>query len=179
RLTRGTNIRAQSLALLARGLDKRDLYRPALSSYEASLALVNDPQVRAQYADLKARKGFSVIDHTINNDTVSPRVCLQLSEELVKSGVDYAPFVTVNDAAPAAIEAKDKQICVDGLEHGERYRIALRAGLPAAIGEVLESPVVINVYVQDRPASIRFTGDSFVLPETMRRGIPMVSVNAP
>jgi len=176
-VTRGANMRAQSLSVLARALDKRELFRPALSAYEASLVLVNDPQVRADYADLKARKGFRVLDHSINNDTASPRVCLQLSEELVRSGVDYASFVTVNEKAPAAIDASDKQICVDGLEHGEHYRVALRAGLPAAIGEVLESPVVINVYVQDRPPSIRFTGDNFVLPSSARRGIPLVSVN--
>lgn len=176
-VTRGANMRATSLAVLAKALDRRELFRPALSSYEASLALTNDPQVRADYADLKARKGFRVLDHAINNDTTAPRVCLQLSEELVKSGVDYSTFVTVNEGPATAIDASGKQICVEGLEHGERYRVALRAGLPAAIGEVLEAPVVINVYVQDRPASIRFTGDNFVLPETARRGIPMVSVN--
>ena len=42
---------------------------------------------------------------------------------------------------------------------------------------MLESPIVLSVYVQDRSASVRFTGDGFVLPSTGRRGIPMVSVN--
>ncbi|MGO4836158.1 hypothetical protein AB4144_28330, partial [Rhizobiaceae sp. 2RAB30] len=80
-------------------------------------------------------------------------------------------------AAPKGIEAKERQICVEGLAHGQHYRVAFRAGLPAAIGAVLESPVVLDVYVQDRPASARFTGDSFVLPSSTRRGIPIVTVN--
>ena len=37
--------------------------------------------------------------------------------------------------------------------------------------------MVLSIYIQDRGASVRFTGDSFVLPATARRGIPIVSVN--
>ena len=176
-LSRTAANRAESLMLLARGLDKRDMFRPALQTYEASLALDNSASVRAEYEDLKARKGFRVVDHTIDADTTSPRVCAQFSEALVKAGVDYTPFVTVDDAAPKAVEAKDQQICVEGLEHGKHYRVTFRPGLPAAIGEVLTAPVVLSVYVQDRAQSARFTGDSFVLPSTARRGIPVVTVN--
>lgn len=176
-LSRTAKVRAESLTLIARAFDKRDMFRPALQAYEASLALDNSASVRAEYEDLKARKGFRVVDHSIDADTTSPRVCAQFSEALVKAGVDYTPFVTVDDAAPKAVEAKDQQICVEGLEHGKHYRVTFRPGLPAAIGEVLEAPVVLSVYIQDRAQSARFTGDSFVLPSTARRGIPVVTVN--
>ena len=176
-LSRTAADRAESLTLLARGLDKRDMFRAALNAYEASLALDNSASVRAEYEDLKARKGFRVVEHTIDADTSSPRVCAQFSEALVKTGVDYAPFVTVDDQAPKGIEAKDQQICVEGLEHGKHYRVTFRPGLPAAVGEVLTTPIVLSVYVQDRAQSARFTGDSFVLPSTARRGIPVVTVN--
>lgn len=169
--------RAASLAVLAKALENRSLFRPALEAYKASLALVPSQAVQAAYADLRARKGFRVIDHTVDADSLSARVCVQFSDALVKSGVDYGPFVTVDDAAPKAVEAKNKQICVEGLEHGQRYRIALRAGLPAAVGEVLQAPVLLNVYVRDRAPSAHFTGDNFVLPSTARRGIPLVTVN--
>ncbi len=177
RLTRTAPSRAEALAVLAAALDRRDLYRPALSAYEASLALVSAPAVAADFRDLKARKGFRVVEHTVDADSAAPRICAQFSEPLVKSGLDYAPFVTVDGQAPKAVEAKDKEICVEGLAHGARYRIAFRTGLPAAIGEVLETPVELDVYVRDRAPSVRFTGDSFVLPATARRGIPLVSVN--
>ncbi|TIU16549.1 MAG: hypothetical protein E5W20_04925, partial [Mesorhizobium sp.] len=65
KLLRTTKTRAEVLALLGNGLDKRDLYRPALQAYEASLALESSPAVQADYADLKARKGFRVIDHSV------------------------------------------------------------------------------------------------------------------
>ncbi len=176
-LLRTAKTRAEALALIAAGLDKRDLYRPALQAYEASLALVNSAAVQAEYEDLKARKGFRVIDHTVEADTSAPRVCAQFSEDLVKTGVDYAQFVTVDGGAPKGIEAKDRQICVEGLEHGQHYDVTFRSGLPAAIGEVISAPVVLSVYVQDRAPSARFTGDAFVLPAGARRGIPVVTVN--
>ena len=177
KLARTAKTRAEALALLAEGLDKRDLYRPALQAYEASLALVNSPAVQANYADLKSRKGFRVVDHSVDADASSPRICAQFSEELVKTGVDYSQFVTVDNAAPKAVEAKDKQICVEGLEHGQHYDVTFRAGLPAAIGETIAAPVVLSIYVQDRAPSARYTGDSYVLPAGARRGIPVVTVN--
>ena len=169
--------RAEALARDRRRPRPPRLFRPALQAYEASLALVNSAAVRAEYDDLKARKGFRVVEHTVDADTPSPRVCAQFSEDLVKTGVDYAPFVTVDDAAPKGVEAEGRQICVEGLEHGQHYSITFRPGLPAAIGEVLEAPVVLSIYIQDRAPSARFTGDSFVLPATARRGIPVVTVN--
>lgn len=176
-LSRTTAERAEALALLAAGLDRREAYRSAIQAYEASLALVNSASVRAEYEDLKARKGFRIVDHTVEADTSAPRICVRLSEELVKTGVDYAQFVTVDGRAPKAVEAKGRQICVEGLEHGRHYDVAFRAGLPAAIGEVISSPVALSIYVQDRAPSARFTGDSFVLPAGTRRGIPLVSIN--
>jgi uncharacterized protein YfaS (alpha-2-macroglobulin family) len=178
-LSRSATLRAQGLAAIGLGLDRRDFGRPAIQAYEASLALVNDAEVRAAYLDLKARKGFRVVDHSVDSDLAAPRVCVQFSEDLVKTGVDYMPFVTVDGAAPAAIDAKGRQLCVEGLQHGTQYRIAIRQGLPAAIGEVIDNPVALSVYVRDRAPSIRFSGENFVLPAQGRQAIPMVSVNAP
>ncbi len=175
--SRSKPARAEALTAMAEALDRRDLSRPALQAYEASLALVDAAPVRAAYEDLKARKGFRIIDHTVDNDTAQPRICAHFSEALLKSGVDYANFVRLDNAAPPAVDAKDKQICVEGLEHGKHYTVTFRAGLPAAIGEKLPANVDLSIYVQDRAPSVRFTGDSFVLPAHARRGVPLVSVN--
>ncbi|MBB6301778.1 alpha-2-macroglobulin family protein [Rhizobium leucaenae] len=176
-LSRTTRSRADALAVLATSLQNAQNYRQALSAYKASLALAGSPTVQAAYEDLRARQGFRVTGNTLDNDNASPRACLQFSEKLVKSGVDYTPFVTVNGAAPKGVDAKDNQICVEGLEFGQHYKISLRRGLPSSVDEDLAAQVDIEVYVKDRTASIRFTGDNFVLPSTARRGIPLVSVN--
>ncbi|MFC5586463.1 alpha-2-macroglobulin family protein [Nitratireductor kimnyeongensis] len=177
-LSRSADDRAQALAVLAPALERRNLFRPALSAYEASLALKAARDVQEAYADLKRRKGFRVVDHSVDSDSATPRACVQFSESLVKNGVDYAQYVTVDTVRSFALDRSDKELCVSGLKHGEQYRIVIRQGLPAAIGEVIAEPVPLEIYVRDRAPSLRFTGDNFVLPSSARRGIPFVSVNA-
>ena len=176
-LSRTTESRARALAVLADTLDKSSNYRAGINAYKASLDLKEDVAVRSAYLGLRARQGFRIVNHTIDSDSATPRACVEFSEPLVKSGADYASFVTLDGAAPKAVETKDRQICVEGLNHGQRYKIAFRAGLPSAVDEPLASPVDLEVYVQDRAAMVRFTGDGFVLPGSVRRGIPIVSVN--
>ncbi|MGY6709767.1 MAG: alpha-2-macroglobulin family protein [Rhizobiaceae bacterium] len=169
--------RAEALAWLARALDSRDLYRPAMAAYEASLALVDDENISFEQAELRSRRGFRVMDHTVDTEAAAPRICVQLSEDLPRSGVDFSSFVTLDGAPAPAVDASGQQVCVEGLRHGRSYRVTLRRGLPSTVGEVLENDVALSIYVRDRSPSLRFTGDSFVLPSGMRRGIPLVSVN--
>ncbi|PDT46793.1 hypothetical protein CO661_16205 [Sinorhizobium fredii] len=176
-LTRTTQSRADALALLAQALDNLQNYRSALQAYKASLELVQAKTVETAYLDLKARQGFRVTGHTIDADGASPRACVQFSEQLLKNGPDYASFVTLDGVAPKAVEAKGSEICVEGLTHGQRYKLVFRQGLPSSVDEVIETPVSLDIYVKDRAPMVRFTGDSFVLPSTARRGIPIVSVN--
>ncbi|KAA0691432.1 hypothetical protein DTW90_28440 [Neorhizobium sp. P12A] len=176
-LSRTTQNRADALAVMATALQNSQSYRTALSAYKASLALVNSKTVAAAYNDLRTRQGFRVIGNSIDNDSATPRACVQFSENLVKN-IDYAPFVLLNGAAPKAVESRDKQICVEGLTHGERYKLSLRAGLPSSVDESLEGQVDLDFYVKDRSALVHFTGDNFVLPSAVRRGIPLISVNA-
>lgn len=169
--------RAQALALLAQALERQQVYRPALEAYKASLAQADSPSIRAAFRKLRAEKGFRVIDYSVDSDSLSPRLCIQVSEDLPARSTDFSRFVTVDGAPPAAIEPEGRQLCVEGLSHGQRYRVALRAGLPSTVGEVLEAPVVLNVYVRDRTPSVRFTGRNFVLPRIGSKGIPLISVN--
>ena len=78
--------------------------------------------------------------------------------------------MTVDGKPAPGVEKEDRQLCIGGLSHGQRYRLALRQGLPAAIGESLEAPVTLEVYVRDRSADVRFTGNNFVLPMSGARG---------
>lgn len=177
KISRSATSRAQALAVFAEMLDKSGHYRVAINAYKESLAVADDPAVRAALAELRARQGFRVVNHTIDSDSASPRACVEFSEPLVKAGADYASFVTIDGAPAKAVEAKDRQICLEGLNHGQRYRLTFRAGLPSSVDEALDAAVDLDIYVQDRGAMVRFTGDSFVLPGSARRGIPIVSVN--
>ena len=169
--------RALSLGLLATALERRQQFRPALEAYKASLLLADTAWIKAAYDKLHAQRGFRIVDHSVDSESASPRICVRFSEKLRTGNTDYSKFVTVNDGAPAAVEAKDRQVCIDGAKHGERYQIGIRTGIPSEIGEVLERPTALNIYVRDRSASARFAGRNYVLPRFPGHGIPVVTVN--
>ena len=177
RLSRTRSTRAAALAHLARGLEAQRRYRPAITAFERSLELNDVATERTAYLELRRKHGFRVANNTVDSDNLNPRVCIQFSEPLKKENGDYESFVSVDRAPPKAIDVKDRQICVEGLEHGKKYRIGLRQGLPSSIGEDLLNDVDLDFYIRDRQPAARFTGNNFVLPLTARRGIPLVTVN--
>lgn len=169
--------RAAAYGVLAETLTEQGLFRPALEAYKAGLALEEDPALRAALERLRAEHGFRVLDHTVEADSPSPRICVQFSEELMPGRFDFSPYVTLDGAPPPSVTRQGQQLCLEGVEHGGRYRLALRAGLPSAVNEVLERQVNLDVYVRDRSPAVRFTGNAYVLPRVGSKGIPVVSVN--
>ena len=169
---------ADALAALGRAMSERKLWRPALDALRLSLDLREVADVRGQYERMRDEHGFRLLDYTVDSDGATPRACFQFSEELAKR-VDFAPFVALAGTDKPALSADAKQLCVDGLKHGERYNINLRAGLPSTVKESLPKSAEFNIYVRDRKPFVRFTGRAYVLPRTGQRGIPLVSVNTP
>jgi len=166
---------ADALAVLGRTFSDRQMWRPALDTLRMSLDLREVADVRAQYEKLRDDHGFKLVDYNVDSDSASPRVCFQFSEDLAKR-TDFTPFVTLAGADKPALTAEDKQLCVDGLKHGERYNINLRAGLPSTVKEGLPKSAEFNIYVRDRKPFVHFTGRAYVLPRTGQRGIPVASV---
>jgi uncharacterized protein YfaS (alpha-2-macroglobulin family) len=169
---------ADALAALGRSMSERKLWRPALDALRLSLDLREVAEVRGSYEKLRDEHGFRLLDYTVDSDSASPRACFQFSEDLAKR-VDFASFLALAGSDKPALTAEAKQLCVDGLKHGERYNINLRAGLPSTVKETLPKSAEFNVYVRDRKPFVRFTGRAYVLPRTGQRGIPLVSVNTP
>ena len=120
--------------------------------------------------------GFRVVENRVDNNSAAPRICATFSEPLVKSGVDYEPFVRI-EVRGLVVQADGRDLCIDGVNHGERYRATLRAGLPAASGEVLHKDVTLTLYVRDRAPLVRFPGRSYVLPRSAQARIPVETVN--
>src|SRR5512140_3823943 len=169
---------ADALAVLGRSMSERKLWRPALDSLRLSLDMREVADVRGNYEKLRDEHGFRLLDYTVDSDSASPRACFQFSEELAKR-TDFAPFLALAGSDKPALSSEGRQLCVDGLKHGERYNINLRAGLPSTVKESLPKSAEFNIYVRDRKPFVRFTGRAYVLPRTGQRGIPLVSVNTP
>jgi uncharacterized protein YfaS (alpha-2-macroglobulin family) len=168
---------AESLVVIARTYADRQLWRPALDALRVSLELSEVAQVRQLYERLRENHGFRLLDYTIDSDAASPRACFQFSEDLPSKRTDFSPFVSVGGQDKPALSVQERQLCVEGLKHGERYAITLRAGIPSQVKETLSKPADFNIYVRDRKPQVRFTGKAYVLPRTGQRGIPVVSVN--
>src|SRR6201991_3223646 len=169
---------ADALAVLGRALSDRKLWRPSLDALRLSLDLREVADVRGQYEKMRDEHGFRLLDYSVDSDSASPRACFQFSEDLAKR-TDFAPFLALAGNDKPAITSEGRQLCVDGLTHGERYNINLRAGLPSTVKETLPKSAEFNIYVRDRKPFVRFTGRAYVLPRTGQRGIPLVSVNTP
>lgn len=170
-------IQGQALAILAESLGSRSQWRTALAAYRASLAASPNEEVSTAYEEARASHGFRMLDYTVDNESSSPRVCVQFSEPLSKGKIDFSTFVTVNNERPVAVRAQDYQLCVEGLLHGRRYDVRIRSGLPAAVDDTTSQPIDLTVYVRDRTPGVRFTGRNYVLPRTGQQGVPVVSIN--
>ena len=168
---------ADSLVVIARSYADRSVWRPALDALRISLDLREVAEVRQQYERMRENYGFRLLDYTVDADAASPRVCFQFSENLAGKRIDFSPFVAVAGQDKPALTAQERQLCIEGLKHGERYSITLRAGIPSLVKETLAKSAEFTVYVRDRKPVVRFTGKSYVLPRVGQRGIPVVSVN--
>ncbi|MBL4629231.1 MAG: alpha-2-macroglobulin family protein [Roseicyclus sp.] len=167
---------AEALDILAEALERNGRGPDAIPALR--LALANTPDdTRDEALDrVLGLFGFRVTDTRVDVDSDFPRICATFSEPLAAGGVIYGDFLqsTVSDLA---VEAEGRQLCLSGVRHGERYEFTLRAGLPAASGEVLHAPVTLRQYVRDRAPSVRFAGRAYILPASAGGTIPVVGVN--
>jgi alpha-2-macroglobulin len=167
---------AEALAQLGDLFARREMWRPALDAYRASLDRHDDLDISKTYEDLREKYGFRITDYKVDNDSAAPRVCFQFSEPLAHK-TDFAPYVAVTGAPNTAISSEEQQLCVEGLKHGERYAIVVRQGLPSTVGENLLKNADYEIYVRDRSAQVHFTGKNYVLPRQGQQGAPLVTVN--
>ena len=72
------------------------------------------------------------------------------SPKSLPARTDFSPFVVLAGTDKPALSATEKQLCVEGLQHGETYNVTLRAGLPSTVHETLSKSADFTIYVRDR-----------------------------
>lgn len=167
---------SNALDVLADALGQRGRGDDAIPTLRLALAQADTP-ARADALDrVLGLYGFRVTDTRVDNEADFPRICATFSEPLAAGGVIYDDFLQ-STLSNLAVEADGRQLCLSGVRHGERYEFTLRAGLPAASGEVLHAPITLRQYVRDRAPSVRFAGRAYILPASAGGTIPLVGVN--
>ena len=169
--------RVRALSVLGQTLAVRYQWRPALRALRAALAIKEDAALRATYEQWLAEHGFRITGHRVDAEAASPRVCVEFSDPLAKDRAGLTDFLQVETSRGLTVEADPQALCVDGVVHGERYRLRVRPGLPAADGEILARAADLEIYVRDRSPAVRFQGRAYVLPKGGEAAIPLMSVN--
>lgn len=169
-------VQANALGVLARALEANRRGRDMVPALRLATSLSGREDLEAALDTAIGKYGFRVVEHRIDNNSAAPRICAEFSEKLVQAGVDYEPFVRV-EGRGLVVQAEDGQLCIDGVEHGKRYDVTLRAGLPAASGEALHKDVRLRLYVRDRAPVVRFPGRTYVLPRGDIAALPVETVN--
>ncbi len=170
-------LRASALYLMAQAFEnagRGDRMIPALKLAQATAAR---DEAAALLTDAIGKYGFRVDQTQVDSDLANPRICATFNGGLVASGVDYATFVKLPESG-LSVEASGSQICVGGVEHGKRYLLTFREGLPAADGQTLAQDTDLALYVRDRSPAVRFPGRAYILPRAAEAGIPVETVNA-
>lgn len=127
--------------------------------------------------DAAGKYGFRILETDVQSDNADPRICVNVSEDLVESGLDYTPYVQLPESGLSVQPGGWRQLCVEGVRHGQRYQLTFREGMPSADGQELAKSVQISAYIRDRAPGVRFPGRAYLLPKTGQAALPVVTVN--
>ena len=171
-------LRHTILVTMGGALEGIDRGQDTVRAYRLAQQLQPRDDTAALLADAAGKYGFRIAETLVEADSARPRVCVTFSDDLVKSGVDYESFVQVPETDLTVTSDGWRQLCVEGVQHGQRVTLTFREGLPAADGQVLATNVPITQYIRDRSPGIRFPGRAYVLPRAGGAAIPVQTVNA-
>ena len=133
------------------------------------------PPASAQTAEEPA--GLQVTDIATDPATSPPLTCVSFNQRLaIGDQVDPHSFVVIEPNADIAITARRNFLCLEGLKHGERYDVTLRAGLQG-VTDTLEKDVPLEIVMPDRYPSVAFSSGDDVLPRVGAQGLPVTTVN--
>lgn len=145
----------------------------------AVLAAVSFPAL-VQAADPPAPEpvpfGVSGVEVVAERD--APQACFTFTDRLERSrAVNYRDYVTVEPQVDGAAVARERTLCVEGLQHGQKYKVTLRDGLPGADGKRLPASDSRDIAVPNRKPSLSFRGAGYILPRIGGDGLPLRSIN--
>ncbi|RYI00582.1 MAG: alpha-2-macroglobulin family protein, partial [Acetobacteraceae bacterium] len=170
-------LRHTILLTMADVLERNGRGRDTVSALRLAQSLQERTDTATLLDDAIGKYGFRIAETLVQSDLARPRICVTFSEDLVASGVDYSTFVQMKDPGLTVENGGWRQLCVAGLEHGKRYSVTFREGLPAADGQAMAKSVEITQYIRDRAPGVKFPGRGYVLPKAGDPALPVETVN--
>ncbi|MBK8750607.1 MAG: alpha-2-macroglobulin family protein [Candidatus Competibacteraceae bacterium] len=170
--------RARALFRLGELYDQDQEPKKALAAFREGLELEDNPRIAKRYQELADANAFQIKGVDVESDSATPKICLKFSDDLTKDRrMHLEDYLVIEPAIQRVVSAQEQQLCVEGVRHGQSYRITARAGVPSATGEKTRISQDFTVKVEDRKATLGFRGASYVLPKASGQQLPLISVN--
>ncbi|QQS54499.1 MAG: alpha-2-macroglobulin family protein [Candidatus Competibacteraceae bacterium] len=170
--------RARALFWLGELYDQDRSPKQALAAFREGLELEDNPRIAKRYQELADANAFQIKGVSVESDSAAPKICLNFSDDLAKGRrIHYEDYLLVQPAIQAVASAKERQLCVEGVSHGQSYTMTARAGIPSATGEKTRVSQEFTAKVEDREPTLGFRGATYVLPKTDGQHLPLTSVN--
>ena len=151
----------------------------------AIFAVVLKPSAGATADDSSDDVAGPRIDFVIEG--VDVRACFEFTQDLKTNDLSYKKFVEVTvpgkensteQISTFSVEAKDRRLCIVGLEPGKTYDLKLLNDLPSRQGGKLGEPVVVSgVRLPDLPQQVAFSGRNFILPTSGPGEVALHAIN--
>ncbi|GAB2175004.1 alpha-2-macroglobulin family protein [Dongia sp. agr-C8] len=111
------------------------------------------------------------------SERATAEACFTFNRPLDRSPkLNLENFVAVEPQVAIAASVRDSTLCIEGLLHGETYKIRLLSGLPG-VGGKLETAEEHEVKVGSMRPSVIFASNGTVLPRLDSKGLPIQTVN--
>jgi alpha-2-macroglobulin len=178
RAARAPAERARALFRLGELYDRDRKPKQAIAAFRAALELEDNPRIAKRYQELVEAHAFQIKGVEVESDSATPKICLRFSDDLSRDRrIHYEDYLVIQPTFQPVVSARDRQLCVEGVRHGQRYTIAARAGIPSAAGEKTRHSQEFVAEVEDRQPTLGFRGAAYVLPRTSGQHLPLISVN--
>lgn len=171
--------RAAALDITAGALRAWDQPEEALTAYQmAQSETPDDPSFQDRIAELKDLLGLNLDTVDVERTGDSPRFCLRFTANLLDpKQVHYKDYVSVTPVFEPSFAVSGNQLCIDGGAYGTDYDVTVKAGFPSAERRALMQEQILAVSAGVRDPSLGFDSNTYVLPRSGGRGVPLVSIN--
>ncbi|MGE4349521.1 MAG: alpha-2-macroglobulin [Candidatus Berkiella sp.] len=148
---------------------------------ETALNLASQANIEAHISALIKNypTEFAAYQLDIPQRTDIASACLTWTYPLLKSrNFHYEDYISITPKVKdLGVIARGKQLCVEGLNFGENYRLTLKAGFPSESGTSLLKDQSLNLYIPHRKSAIRFREKGYILASGAPQIVPLVAVN--
>lgn len=135
-----------------------------------------------QYVD-----DFRVTDFNQPAGQANPMVCMQFNYELDATYPHPEDFVLLQarplaqasawQSMPVSIQHKANNFCLRDLNHGSRYELTFRDGMPLSNQQAVSKPYIYSFSIGDRDPEFKFQTATYILPSNQNARVPVKVVN--